>query len=848
LGVGGQATVYLAIQQGFDREVALKVMSPALAADPTFGERFIREAKIVARLRHPGIVTVYDVGEHDGFYYLAMEYLPEKDLRSRINEGMKAKDALQVIAKVSRALHFAHEKGYIHRDVKSENILFRDDGEPVLTDFGIAKASNSSTQMTQQGKLIGTPQYMSPEQCRGRPLDGRSDLYSLGVILYEMLTQSVPYDGEDSVAVCLQHVTKPIPRLPARQKHYQWLIDRILAKKPENRFASGNELAEAIDKFLAGDLSATQKQVKAELIAEREHNIESVFADDEHQVLPDDRISVQSAEEKKQRWPWVVASVLVIGAVAFLQQAHWLPQAKKLLSGWTQTPSVATDDTRSSIRQTQNPPGLSSPKTAENRNAEQGETPGLNGLTAEQEARQKQIAQLLVEADSLEPLPDLEPTELKKLLQNYLRILVLEPEHKQAKQRKEAALTRAADYAIKALNEGNEDAYHQYVAVIESVAPQHALLDKLSREFQKHQLALQDQAQQAALQQQISELLVKAEQAAKEKRLMIPENDSAYFYYAKVLQLNPSHPQAQSGLLEIKNHYLKLAQHSLLNKKVEQAREAMNKLKKVAGVESELNELEQQYQIIKQQVEEERRKAALEAEQRRKQQERERMLADPLVQLKIKSKLNAARNAYRENRLVLPEEDNALAKYQEVLAIDPDHAEAKEGIDLIQSKLVSLVKDAIAQGDKKEAERWLAQLSAFFAQHPELPLLKQQVAEMDLLLLPESSNDSSQPMDTQLEQNSEFLSENSQVEQKTEAQKSSNQNPSNSEANNSPLAKEAGSNQNRPSQSSDDSKAKSESKETRSQVKQKQPNDKQSSDMDSTAESGKGDDTTPIRN
>ncbi|MDQ7050530.1 MAG: serine/threonine-protein kinase [Enterobacterales bacterium] len=183
LGIGGQATVYLAIQKGFDREVALKVMSPALAADPSFGERFIREAKIVAQLSHDRIVTVYDVGKSDNFYYLAMEYMRGEELKSKISQGLKAKDALQIIAKLAKALHFAHQKGYIHRDVKSENILFNDDDQPVLTDFGIAKASNSSTQMTQTGKLIGTPEYMSPEQCRGKDLDGRSDLYSLGIIL-----------------------------------------------------------------------------------------------------------------------------------------------------------------------------------------------------------------------------------------------------------------------------------------------------------------------------------------------------------------------------------------------------------------------------------------------------------------------------------------------------------------------------------------------------------------------------------------------------------------------------------------------------------------------------------------
>jgi serine/threonine protein kinase len=744
LGVGGQATVYLAIQQGFDREVALKVMSPALAADPTFGERFIREAKIVAKLRHPGIVTVYDVGEHDGFYYLAMEYLPEKDLRSRINEGMKAKDALQVVAKVSRALHFAHEKGYIHRDVKSENILFRDDGEPVLTDFGIAKASNSSTQMTQQGKLIGTPQYMSPEQCRGRPLDGRSDIYSLGIILYEMLTQSVPFDGEDSVAVCLQHVTKPIPRLPARQKHYQWLIDRMLAKKPEDRFATGNDLAGEIDKFLAGDLSATKRNAKAELIAEREHDIRQVYAEDEQEMVAEERISALPNDTKPLRWPWMIGLVVMISAIAYLQKAHWLPQAQALYASWMQSdenhPQTAQSITDNAV--TTNPQKMEANNpVSEQGGAADGPIGTANGssLSPEQEARQKQIAQLMVEADSLAPLPNLGPAEIRTLLQNYVRILVLEPNHEVAKQRKESTLNRAAQQAREALEQGDEDTYRQLYSVIDSIDPKHPLLGDLAQTYQNYQLALQAQAKSAELKQQLSQLFANAERAMREQRLTAPAENNAYFYYSKILELEPNNSQALAGLSEIEDYYIKLAQQSLLNKAVEKARNAIDKLKALTVDDARLEELEQQYQIIKQQVDEERKKAAAEAERRRKQQEQEQMLADPLVQLKIKSKLNAARAAYHENRLVLPEVDNALAKYREVLAIDPKHVEAREGIELVKSKLVSLVKEAIQQGDKNKAEQWLAQLSAYFADHPELPLLKQQVTEMDWLMVPDAT-------------------------------------------------------------------------------------------------------------
>lgn len=726
LGVGGQATVYLAIQQGFDREVALKVMSPALAADPTFGERFIREAKIVAKLRHPGIVTVYDVGEYDGFYYLAMEFLPDMDLRSRINQGMKAKDALQVIEKVGRALHFAHDKGYIHRDVKSENILFRDDGEPVLTDFGIAKASNSSTQMTQQGKLIGTPQYMSPEQCRGRPLDGRSDIYSLGIIFYEMLTQSVPFDGEDSVAVCLQHVTKPIPRLPVRQKHYQWLLDRMLAKKPDERFATGVELADEINKFLAGDLSTAKRSEKTELRAERD--IAQVYAEDEQEMIAEGRIA-QKEETKSARWPWVVGILIAGSAIAYLQQGQWLPQAKQLYAELTQEQPRSANQ---SAQTNQQMPAEITPTEP------QSLPVGNPSLTPEQEARQKQIAQLLVEADSLEPLPNLEPSEIKTLLQNYLRVLVLDPEHQLAKDRKEAALLRAGKLAKQALTSENEDTYLQYLSVIEGIAPEHSTLTDLNQFYESYQQQKLAEAQSAEIEQQLNQWLASAEKAFNENRLTTPSDDNAHFYYSKVLELQPNNEVAKNGLNEITDRYIKMARQSLLNKSVDKARTSINKVRAIAPNDERIADLEQQYQVIKKQVDEEQKRAAAEAERRKKQQEREQMLADPLVQLKIQSKLNGAREAYRDNRLVLPEADNALAKYREVLEIDPDNQQALDGIELVKTKLVSLVKESIQQGTKSRADEWLVQLSAHFSEHPDIPLLKQQIVEMDVQLVPES--------------------------------------------------------------------------------------------------------------
>ncbi|MFZ5843914.1 MAG: protein kinase domain-containing protein [Pseudomonadota bacterium] len=252
LGEGGMATVYLAIQENFQREVALKIMSPLLArGDASYGERFLREARIVAQLNHPHIVAVYDVGVHDGQHYLAMEYVPGDDLKNRRFQ-LSLKQALTAVKQVALALEYAHKKGYVHRDIKPENVLLNEDSSrAVLTDFGIARPSGTEGGLTQTGTAIGTPSYMSPEQALGKPLDHRTDLYSLGVVLYYLLVGEVPFTADSAVAVGIKHAVEPVPRLPAALLSFQLIIDKAMAKAADKRFQSGAEFAEAMEALIA---------------------------------------------------------------------------------------------------------------------------------------------------------------------------------------------------------------------------------------------------------------------------------------------------------------------------------------------------------------------------------------------------------------------------------------------------------------------------------------------------------------------------------------------------------------------------------------------------------------------
>src|SRR6059058_3312298 len=246
LGSGGMADVYLAEDQELGRRVALKLLDERHASDEQFVERFRREAQSAAGLNHPNIVSIFDRGRAEGTYYIAMEYLDGRTLKELLvrNGPTPIPIAIDYARQILGALAFAHRNGIIHRDIKPHNIVVGGDGRLKVTDFGIARSGAS--QMTEAGSIVGTAQYLSPEQARGAPVDPRSDLYSLGIVLYEMLTGQVPFTGDAPVEIAMKHLSA-IPDPPSKLREgvphdLDAVVLRALAKEPDQRYGSAEEM------------------------------------------------------------------------------------------------------------------------------------------------------------------------------------------------------------------------------------------------------------------------------------------------------------------------------------------------------------------------------------------------------------------------------------------------------------------------------------------------------------------------------------------------------------------------------------------------------------------------------
>jgi serine/threonine-protein kinase len=317
LGSGGMADVYLAEDEELGRRIAIKILNDRHANDEQFVERFRREAKNAAGLSHPNIVAIYDRGEAEGTYYIAMEYLDGRSLKELVvaRGPLPIADAIEATRQVLAALRFAHRKGVVHRDIKPHNVMADADGRLKVTDFGIARAGVS--QMTEAGSIIGTAQYLSPEQARGAAVDQRSDLYSVGIVLYEMLTGKTPFTGETPVEIAMKHLSDP-PRPPSLERpdispDLDMVVLRALAKSPDERFQTAEEMDAELDRVARGlGVTAATADAATMVLSGADAAATSVIPP---RRPPATRPGYRYAEPPPRRraiWPWLVALLLVV--------------------------------------------------------------------------------------------------------------------------------------------------------------------------------------------------------------------------------------------------------------------------------------------------------------------------------------------------------------------------------------------------------------------------------------------------------------------------------------------------------------------------------------------------------
>lgn len=714
LGEGGMATVYLAIQQSFEREVALKVMSEKLSKDPSFSERFTREARIVSRLMHPNIVTVYDVGVHGGHHFLSMEYVPGRDLKER-RFDLSLPERVRVIEDVARALDYAGRKGYVHRDVKPENImLHEEDGRAVLMDFGIARGSDVASGMTQVGTTVGTPHYMSPEQARGHSVDPRSDLYSLGVVLYLLLAGDVPFDAESSVAVGIQHVSEPVPPLPGHLALFQPIIDRALAKAPDQRYQSGGELiadleslpqdelnraaermrelaaAGKVDKegpsLLSDPTTDTAEQAGSAVFSAQDATVVSRVAEDPEasaetlaaaptaeqglSASPEDRVGHTSAvAATASRWPRRLAALVVLAALAGGgYYGYW--------AWWAPADSSAVAD-------------IETPAPTPAAEPEPEPEPGPEPETGPESGSEPEPQAEPPEPASADRAPDLEPF----LLWDPERLddaLADRPEQVGEMAAYFRLLTDSTDGEMQAAGLDGLSRLQAYLAGRLEQALEADRLDEAAelaetgRElFAENERAgeLERALEAHSQRDRVASQLARAGEYLSRGALSRPEGANALAAFGEVLEHEPDNERARAGLVAVAERYRGLAEGeraagdlSRAQRLVEQGLDVVDEYSDYSGMD----------------------------EQRRALSE----LAEALGQ--ERAMLEQAETLMAQEQLIAPSQDNALALYRRLLQRWPEHSAAQAGEAAIAESLEREIEQLVAAEDYERAAARLA--------------------------------------------------------------------------------------------------------------------------------------------
>jgi len=522
------AQVFRARHKNLQRDVALKILSTELTRDESFCQRFLHEARTIAKLSHPHIIQVFDVGVDEGLHYIAMEHLAGGDLNERIKAGLDHDSIIRVLIQIASALGYAHQKGLVHRDIKPDNILFRNDNTAILTDFGIAKDYDSNLDLTQIGMMVGTPKYMSPEMIKGQLVGPPADLYSLGVVLFKMLTGDIPYQATDPHAMSMKHLNEPIPRLSPEHASFQVILDKMLAKNVEERYQTGFELIQDLERLTGAQLS-------------------DVIAFDATVVLPKKKVTASGVNASLE--PTYIIEIpkkkaSMMGATAGLAAAVVATLSWYMFAGGDHAESNSYLS-------------VNSPVVAHI--AEQIERDAYPVQIDSAQIINTKVRLLLLDAEQNMAQRQYSKPASNSALSKYRAVLALIPDQKDALQGIDAITQAYQQLARNALVAGRLVSAANLIGQLKEVAPDSPLLVALSdtlsqKQRAKQQAILKEKKKILSIREQlqIDGLLRNAQIDLEEGWVLEPKGNNAFEKYQKVLAIDPDNKQARAKLKEIK--------------------------------------------------------------------------------------------------------------------------------------------------------------------------------------------------------------------------------------------------------------------------------------------------------
>jgi len=686
LGAGGMAKVYLGIQTSLDRKVAIKILHASLSMQSSeFKTRFLNEGRVLARVNHPNVVSIYDIAEVNGLLYMAMEYVPGGNLADRLKiEQLAVDETIQICAQVGLALHTTHLEHIVHRDLKPSNVLMRNGFQPILTDFGIARETDIESGLTQTGHIVGTMQYMSPEQIRGLTVDHRSDVYALGLLFYRLLTGRLPFVAKGHYDLSRMQCEDPPPPLPLQLQDFQAIIDVILAKDPADRFQTALDFCKALQ-----SLDVTNEDYRTELTQQTRvydssrlsleahsfgshPSLSSDSFSNEHSRRTSERYPSQGSEryssrgsghipsrgseryssESSERFPSQGSGQFTQDASYGSQQFSTQQRRPATRFSWFRAALfVALPVLALTVAGLMYYRGILAPST---------------GLA---EDDQKRVETYMRRAEGYYSTLIIDEPPEKNAVYYLNRVLEMAPEYKPAL---ELAENIAEHYWVDAEDHirGTEfDSAREDIAKGLALVPDHPRLEELNKEIQSKLEIMKKQ-------DDIAEFLQLAISFQAQGFLIEPPGGNAFEQFHKVLELDDVNQTARQGLADIEKSLVDTIE-SLLNSGY------------MTTADSRLEEVQSRFPDSPN-VTDLRNKINLQARLEREQQQVEQLLAD-------------ARRQVSENNFIEPEGENALESYTRVLTLRSENTEAVQGLVEIATLYAQQAQDKLSQDDYQVA-------------------------------------------------------------------------------------------------------------------------------------------------